>query len=896
MIAPSSSRSVLTECKIDRGDCKFFLQSGVRGEILIGLGSVGFGRSYKRIAGERMVDSSGPRARTDARFAVPALIVAVLAWLWPIGIGGGMPVGGDVTHFSIGLMAELGRSIRAGRLPIWNDLWGYGFPGIGESQMGVYYPPHMLLYGLFGPEYAYTWSLVLHTIWGSLGAYWAARRFGVSAVGAALSGFSWSTCGFFLIHLPHQWGYTTGCWMPWAWGLAWSIMREDGRRRDPFVLAAVLAIQLLPGHFQLAFCTQGGIVVLALARGAELLALRSRGLARVMATLLTLAWAFPLAALQLWPTLRLARLAAPRRDFEYLSGFAATPLHLMTFLTPGLFGRSPLWRLLVWDPFHTSPEEYLGYVGLIPLFLSLGAVAAGVRGSSAVRALSAVVLVTMILALGPYVPGFRYWCGLPGFAFFRAPARWMLATCLGLSILAGIGFDGLETWQRPGRAIVRFVIIGLIFPALVLVAIELALTSTERTGRPAIASFYSRVMDRLPWHESRIFEGIVSSARQPFLDPRVNETWARQGVALISAPKPVFIDQRWSIYRKELAGSAVLFALLLGLAPIAGNRRILQSALICITFIDLWMLGRDRRIDVGPLVPLSSQSPVLARLAASPRGTRTIDGLDNLPIVTAVNPVHAYRTLDLPALDSLTRLANQIPAGPGELELIRGAIHLVGADLRVFDPSTVTLLEERAVTWRGLENAEEFYDPALAGWLHGTDFVAQQGASVSHFRILELPGPRVRGWLVPLTLTSSAAILGTWSGNPLAVLAAMNDARPVEVRSADPEHRVASIHTNGPALLILSQLADPQWEAVWVSANGEQKSEPLRAFGRPGEGAWQAVRVPARGDWTLRLVYRGRDVYQGLACSAIAWSVFGAAFLAFGRERSPHPTSGAESA
>src|SRR5262249_20269716 len=150
---------------------------------------------------------------------------------WPIGIGGSMPVGGDVTRFSIGLMAEFGRALQAGRLPIWNDLWGYGFPGIGESQMGGYYPPPWLLYGCLQPQAAYTWALVLPTSWGGLGGFWATRRFGVSEMGALLAGCSWSTCGFFLIHLSHQWGYTTGCWMPWAWGLAWSILSRNGRRR-----------------------------------------------------------------------------------------------------------------------------------------------------------------------------------------------------------------------------------------------------------------------------------------------------------------------------------------------------------------------------------------------------------------------------------------------------------------------------------------------------------------------------------------------------------------------------------------------------------------------------------------------------------------------------------------
>ena len=116
-----------------------------------------------------------------------------------------------------------------GRLPLWNDLWGYGFPGVAESQMGVYYPPHLLLYGLLSTEVAYTPSLVLHTLWAGLGGVLggpAVRDLG-DRVGAG--GFAWAACGFFLIHLPHQWGYTAGSWMPWAWGLAWQVAAGRGR-------------------------------------------------------------------------------------------------------------------------------------------------------------------------------------------------------------------------------------------------------------------------------------------------------------------------------------------------------------------------------------------------------------------------------------------------------------------------------------------------------------------------------------------------------------------------------------------------------------------------------------------------------------------------------------------
>ncbi|MBX6316588.1 MAG: hypothetical protein IRY99_27285, partial [Isosphaeraceae bacterium] len=380
------------------------------------------------------------------------LLAGVLAWLWPIGIGGRMPVGGDVTQFSIGLMAVLRGAIRAGRLPLWNDLWGFGFPGVAESQMGVFYPPHLVLYGLFPTELAYTLSLVLHTAWGALGASWAARRFGISDRGAALAGFAWAACGFFLIHLPHQWGYTAGCWMPWAWGLAWPLVRGEADRRAAFGLAAVLALQVLPGHFQLAFNTQVGVLVLAAWALVERPGGGRRALAGAALVVAALAAVAPLTAMQLWPTYRLARLAASRRDFEYLSGFAATPLHLVSYVAPGLFHCSPLWRPLAWDPFRTSPEEHLGYVGLVPLFLALGAVLHRFRRDPAIRALTLLAAAMLWLSLGPNVPGFGLLIRLPGFSFFRAPARWGLATSLALALLAGKGFDDLSHRPRPGRA------------------------------------------------------------------------------------------------------------------------------------------------------------------------------------------------------------------------------------------------------------------------------------------------------------------------------------------------------------------------------------------------------------------------------------------------------------
>ena len=77
-----------------------------------------------------------------------------------------MPLGGDVTQFFMGLMAFYRESLLEGRLPVWNDLWGYGFPGLAESQ-SVFYPVHILLYRWLNTETAYVVSLMVHTIWGA---------------------------------------------------------------------------------------------------------------------------------------------------------------------------------------------------------------------------------------------------------------------------------------------------------------------------------------------------------------------------------------------------------------------------------------------------------------------------------------------------------------------------------------------------------------------------------------------------------------------------------------------------------------------------------------------------------------------------------------------------------
>ncbi len=652
------------------------------------------------------------------------MLLGVAAWLWPIGLGGRMPVGGDISAFSIGLMAVLDEALAQGRLPYWNDLWGYGFPGIAESQMGVYYPPHLILYGALPVEAAYTASLVLHTFWAAIGTAWAARRFGVSVPGAALAGFVGATSGFYQIHLTHPWGVTTGSWMPWVWGLGWKLRQGDGGLRTWLLLAGAVAVQVLPGHFQLAFETQVGLVILMVGGfGANSVCLnrvplvvcdqcsentgrrrpvapkhdpqqpsgnhfggRLGPIARLIWAALAMAAAGLLASAQLIPTWRLAKLAETARTWEYLSGFASTPIHLVSYVAPGLFHRSPLWRPVAWDPFHTSPEEHLAYVGLVPLFLALGVVWREARARAAIRSLAILVVVSTILSLGPYLPGFSWLIALPGFSFFRAPARWGLASMTALAILSGAGLDCLRSarWPRPGRSLVRFVGLAVVAPVVLVLTFEMALASTNGPGWRGVAAGFERLRSALPWTGDPTFREIMAQARRPQTNPIVVSALLRQGLE----PNSRLDRMRTDIYWQELWPSAVLLVAMLGLAALGrgGASRWFVLGLVGLSAADLVGMGQVRDLDMGPIASMTEQSPVLSALHERNRGTRTVDPLGNLSMRAGANPVRAYRTLDLPTMTGLTGLLSSpwSPQGPSDEAV--SAMRAVGARIEVLDP------------------------------------------------------------------------------------------------------------------------------------------------------------------------------------------------------------------
>ena len=262
-------------------------------------------------------------------------------------------------------------------------------------------------------------------------------------------------------------------------------------------------------------------------------------------------------------------------------------------------------------------------------------------------------------------------------------------------------------------------VLAALGPMLVVAVVELALASTKRPGWPAVASGFESALKLLPWSNDpdfRTFGTLMAIARRPQVDLRVESDLARQSRL---ASSRTFAQERFSIYRRELAETGLILLSLLTLAPFSGRRPVFATALVVLTAVDLWHLGHHREFDLGPIRPLAAQSPVLARLARAPHGTRVADASRNLPMVVGSAPVSAYRTLDLPALGSLTSLARATLEDGSRLDdnvAIVAALRATGTGVRMLDPFERREHASFGNLGSGPSHLETPLRPPLPGW------------------------------------------------------------------------------------------------------------------------------------------------------------------------------------
>jgi hypothetical protein len=327
------------------------------------------------------------------------------------------------------------------------------------------------LWWVLPAPYAVSASIVLHLFIAATGTFYLARRaLRLSPSAAWLAGVLFGLGGYLTAQVEHVNQLQGLAWLPWLLLAATVRSRRGQWPTRALLLGLLFALQFLAGHTQTVFISGVAVVVWLLARFLAHRAQEREGAWRAgVETLLLLVaggvLALGLAAVQLLPTLELT---------TYSSRAGGLPLNeaLSFSLHPLLLGQGLL-------P-HVGQSLFTEYVAFLPLTaLLLAAIATWQsRHRPPLWAPLSLVTVGFLFALGRFNPLYILLAYLPGFSYFRAPARWLVLFSLGLALLAAYGWqqvgerteEGHRGWRRPllvaGVLIAALIALHVLAPAL----------------------------------------------------------------------------------------------------------------------------------------------------------------------------------------------------------------------------------------------------------------------------------------------------------------------------------------------------------------------------------------------------------------------------------------------
>lgn len=434
------------------------------------------------VAGSTSLDRPRDRAMTRAlpavRFAgilvIASLAAAVVAdrisigggaWLWQL----------DLPKIDFPLASFFHDALAAGRLPLWNDNLGLGFPLYAEGQIGAFYPPNWLLYQL-PPLNALDAVRVLHLVLAGVGTGLIGLRLSGSRTGALLATVVAVLGGAITTKL--EWTNVVEAYGLLPWVLLPLIRRPFPTRRGLVLAGIAWGIQALAGHPNVWLLTGIAAVVVLLVRRPS-----RNGLAATIGFGLL---GGCVGAIQLLPTLVLTGLSVRSAGVSANDLFASAatvfdPLTLgfaNAFVTPG----GSAWDIhSVWYPDTLFPLlEANTYVTLT--VVALAAVGARTRRARPLLAVCAVmVAIPVIAAFRPAV-----WLDMPILNGLRSPVRSYVVLSVMLGVLAAIGVGRLGR-QHRGVGLAVTTVVGLIVAYLGCLAAAIALPGPFETVMTAFS-------------------------------------------------------------------------------------------------------------------------------------------------------------------------------------------------------------------------------------------------------------------------------------------------------------------------------------------------------------------------------------------------------------------------
>ncbi len=342
-------------------------------------------------------------------------------WLWNL----------DLPKIHYPLAVFYHEALAAGRLPLWEENLGLGFPLYAEGQIGAFYPPHWVTFQL-EPLLALDVTRLLHLTIAGTGAGLIGLRVSGSRQGAVLTALI-TVMGGAIVTKLEWWNVVAAyAWMPWV--LLPLAARRAPTRTEVAAAGILWGVQALTGHPNTWLLTGMAAVVLLIRRPWP------ASLGRIMVFGLV---GVGVGAVQLVPTEILRRLSPRSEGLEAIDLFVntATPFDIVGIGFVNAFIRA---SSEAWD-YSTSwfPD---GHFPILEAGIYLGLPALGLAGLAIpARRARRWVWLAAVAALFAIIAAFRpdAWTDIPVLGGLRAPVRAYLVVSLAVAVLAAVGVSRL---------------------------------------------------------------------------------------------------------------------------------------------------------------------------------------------------------------------------------------------------------------------------------------------------------------------------------------------------------------------------------------------------------------------------------------------------------------------
>ncbi len=662
-----------------------------------------------------------------------------------------------------------------GSYPLWQP-WSFsGMPTVEAFTYlnGLYYPG--IFFGFFQIEGLFL--QLLHFVFAGLGGFVVLRQFRLHGAAAFLGGAAFMLTPYMVTMFVYGHGsqLMTAAYMPWV---IWAALRLlDGMRpSDMGILALLAGMQLQRGHVQIAYYTWlllFLLVVLKITTGSSSAAEGVKKTAMVAVALgigVVISAAVYLPVFEYTPFSVRGAGSGGGAAYDYATMWSMHPQEYITYLLPGAvgFGGIAYWGRM---PF----TDYPNYAGIVVLFLALAGVIAE-RKKACTWFLAGGVLLMGFLAFGRYFsPVYDlFYHFVPFFSRFRVPSMALIVVSLNLALLAGFGLHAvMEGIRGKGLFILKA---GALVIALCMLVFLLAEQPFER---------FLRSLFPVPPVESPELAGLVNQVRW--------DQWKSSFLGLVFFGG-LFAALVWLRSKKVIGATFVgVFVMVLSLADLLNvNRQIvfpLDGSLRSSQLVPGSYLEQAFSAD-GVTGFLNDEPGVFRIYPVGP-----LFG-ENKFSVFGIQSTGGYHPAKLQVYDEMLRVSENL----ADIELLRMLnVRYVVSPSPLDHPALDPVHDDELFLVRGPVGVRIY---RLSGAMERAWFV-REGKAVEHGKEVyrELLGGGV-------DIAGEALIEGApWEGRRM-----FGEGRVSSIEVV-PEKIVLSVHADGEAFLVLSEVFYPlRWK------------------------------------------------------------------------------------